>query len=45
MHAAAERWYTVEIILEDGSGIRIHSDHFAEMQKPGFAEDMAAQMI
>ena len=44
-HSAAELWYTVEVTLEDGSRIRIHSDHFAEMQKPGFAEDMAAQMI
>lgn len=42
-HSLTELWYTLDVTLEDGSGIRIHSDHFSEMQKPGFAEDMAAQ--
>jgi hypothetical protein len=44
MHVAEENWYTVEVTLEDGTGISIHSAYLAEMQRPGFVEDMAAQM-
>lgn len=40
-----ERWYTVEIRLADDSKVRIHSSYFAEMQRPSFIADMAAQSV
>ena len=39
-----DRWYTVEVTLSDGCKDRIHSSYLAEMQKPSFIADMAAQM-
>ncbi len=44
MYDTTERWYTIEIYLEDGSGVRIHSGYLAEMQKTSFIADMAKQM-
>lgn len=44
MFNITERWYVVEVTLEDGTKARIHSSYLAEMQKPSFIADMAAQM-
>lgn len=44
MYDITDRWYTVEITLVDGSKVRIHSSYLAEMQKPSFIADMAAQL-
>lgn len=44
MYNITDRWYTMEITLDDGSKVRIHSSYLAEMQKPSFIADMAAQM-
>lgn len=38
-------WYTIETTTEDGTKARIHSSYLAEMQKPSFIADMAAQMM
>ena len=43
MYDVTENWYTVDVLLEDGSRELIHSLYLAEMQKPSFIEDMAAQ--
>lgn len=43
MYDTTERWYTIEIYLEDGSEVRIHSGYLAEMQKTSFIADMAKQ--
>lgn len=44
MFNITERWYVVEVTLADGAKTRIHSSYLAEMQKPSFIADMAAQM-
>lgn len=36
MYDITYRWYTCEILLYDGSKVRIHSLYLAEMQKPDF---------
>ena len=43
MFDITERWYTVEITLDDDTTVRIHSGYLIEMQKPSFIADMAAQ--
>ena len=43
MYDISERWYTVEITLNDDSTVLIHSGYLAEMQKPSFVADMVAQ--
>ena len=43
MYAITDRWYTVELILDNGNRVRIHSDYLVEMQKPSFVADMAKQ--
>lgn len=45
MYEITERWYTVEITLEDDSKVKIHSSYLAEMQRPSFVADMAAQNV
>lgn len=42
MYDISERWYTIEITIESGEKIRIHSGYLIEMQKPSFIADMAA---
>lgn len=37
------KWYMLDVTIKTGDVIRIHSSHFAEMQKPNFVADMAAQ--
>lgn len=39
MYEISDRWYTVEIVLDDESVVRIHSYYLAEMQKPSFVSD------
>ena len=39
-----EKWYVIEVMLVDGTKARIHSNYLAEMQKPSFIADIAAQM-
>ncbi len=36
-------WMTFEIVLEDGTTVRIHSDFLSEMQKPSFVRDYIQQ--
>lgn len=43
MFDITEKWYTVEITLEDATLVCIHSWYLIEMQKPSFISDMAAQ--
>ena len=43
MYDITERWYTVEITLDNGTSVKIHSGYLAEMQKPSFIADIAAQ--
>lgn len=43
MYDITERWYTIEITLEDDTSVRIHSGYLIEMQKPSFVADMTAQ--
>lgn len=45
MYNLTERWYIIEVTLEDGTKEKIHSDYLAEMQKPSFIADMAAQIV
>lgn len=37
-------WAVLKVFLEDGSFVMIHSDHFANMQKPSFVNDMKKGM-
>ena len=43
MFQITERWFLVEVTLENGETRRIHSAFLAEMQKPSFIADMKAQ--
>ena len=43
MFQITERWFVVEVTLENGETRRIHSAFLAEMQKPSFIPDMKAQ--
>lgn len=43
MYQITERWFVVEVNLENGETKRIHSTFLAEMQKPSFIADMKAQ--
>ena len=43
MYAITDRWYTVELILENENRVRIQSEFLVEMQKPSFITDMAKQ--
>ncbi len=43
MFNLTNRWYTVEITLEDDTRVRIHSSFLVEMQKPSFVADMTTQ--
>ena len=43
MYNITDRWYTIEITLTSGQKVRIHSGYLAEMQKPSFISDIAAQ--
>lgn len=43
MFQITERWFVVEVTLENGETRRIHSAFLAEMQKPSFIADMKAQ--
>lgn len=43
MYQITERWFVVEVSLENGTIKRIHSVFLAEMQKPSFITDMKAQ--
>lgn len=43
MYDITERWYTVQIMTENNETVKIHSGYLAEMQKPSFIADMAAQ--
>ena len=36
-----DRWYTLEVTTKDGISIKMHSDYFAEMQKPNFIAEMS----
>jgi len=38
-----ERWYTVEIMPENGTSVIIYSGYLVEMQKPSSIADIAAQ--
>ena len=40
MYDITDRWYTVEVFLENGSSYKIHSDFLIEMQKPSFVADI-----
>lgn len=45
MYEVSDRWYTIEIATAEGDVRRIHSAYLAEMQKPSFVSDMAAQSV
>ena len=45
MYDGSDRWYTIEITTAEGDVKRIHSAYLAEMQKPSFVADMAAQSV
>ena len=42
MYNEWNRWYTIKVILADGTTAMIHSSYLAEMQSPSFVADMAA---
>ena len=44
MYDITIKWYTLELTLISGDKVRIHSSFFADMQKPSFIADMAAQV-
>lgn len=43
MYQITDRWYTIEISLENGKSVKIHSDYLIQMQKPSFIADMAEE--
>lgn len=43
MFQITERWFVIEVNIENGETKRIHSAFLAEMQKPSFVSDMKAQ--
>ena len=43
MYQITERWFVVEVNIENEDTKRIHSTFLAEMQKPSFVADMKAQ--
>lgn len=43
IYMQTDRWYELELTLEDSSTVKIHSDFFEEMQDPRFIEHMKYQ--
>ncbi len=43
IYEITDRWFTIDLFLEDDTVIRIHSWYLAEMQKASFIEDMVTQ--
>ena len=43
MYDISDRWYTVEVILDDNTAVLIHSGFFKEMQKPNFVSELLEQ--